>query len=134
MAAEFLGAGWQFPVATEARPPLSIARARENDSVRQAVWIILSTAPGERVMRPDFGCGIYDLVFAPNDASTAGRVAQEVRQALTIWEPRIDLLDVEASAHPTNPAALLIAIEYRVRTTNTRFNMVYPFYLDGGRA
>ena len=134
MPAEFLGSGWQFPVAPVSDEVPSIARANEDDSVRQAVWIILGTAPGERVMRPDFGCGIYDLVFEPNDASTAGRVAQEVRQALTVWEPRIDLIDVQVSVHPNNAAALLIEIEYRVRTTNTRFNMVYPFYLEGAQA
>ena len=131
MASEFLGAGWQFPVSTLSGGPGPVARARNEESIRQAIWIILGTARGERVMRPDFGCGIHDLVFSVNDASTSGLVAEEVRQALTQWEPRIDVQDVEVTAHPGNPGALLISIDYLVRTTNTRFNLVYPFYLEG---
>jgi hypothetical protein len=92
--------------------------------------MILGTARGERVMRPDFGCGIHDLVFAVNNATTAGRVVGEVRQALIQWEPRIDVLDVTASPDATEPNRLLIEIEYRVRATNSRFNLVYPFYLE----
>lgn len=128
MTSEFLGVGWNYPpkVDDEGR----VAMVEHEESIRQAIWTILSTAPGERVMRPDFGCGIHDLVFAPNSPGTAGRVAGEVRQALVRWEPRIDLLDVEAGAQPGEPNSLLIRIEYRVRTTNSRFNLVYPFYLE----
>jgi phage baseplate assembly protein W len=130
----FLGVGWKFPLALEP-DPLSggrdrIAMARYEESIRQAVWIILATARGERKMRPDFGCGIHELVFAPNSADTAGRVATEVRQALVLWEPRIDLLNVAVNSDPAEPSRLLIEIGYRVRTSNTRFNLVYPFYLE----
>jgi len=90
----------------------------------------LGTAPGERVMRPDFGCGIHDLVFAVNSAGTAGRVASLVREALLRWEPRVDVLDVDAAADSAQPNLLLVKIDYQVRTTNSRFNLVYPFYLQ----
>ena len=130
MTAEFLGTGWGFPV--ELNPQgTGITPAAYEESVRQAIWIILGTARGERVQRPDFGCGIHDLVFAVNNASTAGLAAQTVQQALIMWEPRIDLLDVQVTADPSDPAILMIRIDYRVRATNTRFNLVYPFYLDG---
>jgi phage baseplate assembly protein W len=126
MAREFLGVGWQFPVGLETG---RIALARYEESIRQAVWIILGTAPGERAMRPDFGCGIHDLVFAVNSAATASRVATEVRQALLRWEPRIEVLDTRVSAGG-NGEVLLVRIDYRVQATNNVFNLVYPFYLE----
>ena len=128
MTNEFLGVGWQFPVSLDEQGQIAMAAYEED--VRQAIWLILSTAPGERVMRPDFGCGIHDLVFAPNSPGTAGRVAGEVRQALVRWEPRIDLLEVDALPDPAQPERLLIVIKYQVRTTNNEFNLVYPFYLE----
>ena len=81
-------------------------------------------------MRPNFGCGIQNLVFAPNSAGTIGQIVTEVRQALIEWEPRIDVLDVEVHSDRDRPNRLLIQINYQVRTTNNRFNLVYPFYLD----
>lgn len=128
MANEFLGRGWKFP--TELDPQGQIALVDYEASVYQAIWMLLSTAPGERMMRPDFGCGIHDLVFAPNSPGTAGLVISETRRALIQWEPRIDLLDVDAAPDADNPNTLLIVIAYRVRTTNNRFNLVYPFYLE----
>jgi uncharacterized protein len=138
MKPSFLGVGWKFPIGLEPDPNAApaagdrdrIALAAHEESIRQAIWIILATARGERKMLPDFGCGIHDLVFATHSADTAGRVATEVRQALLRWEPRIDLLNVGAGVDPGEPGRLLIEIEYRVRTTNTRFNLVYPFYLE----
>jgi uncharacterized protein len=127
MAQEFLGVGWQFPIQPDEKG--KIAMARYEESIRQAIWMILGTAKGERVMRPDFGCGIHDLVFAVNSAGTAGRVAGEVRRALIEWEPRIDLENVTATSGDSRSNQLLIDIEYRVRATNNRFNLVYPFYL-----
>jgi phage baseplate assembly protein W len=128
MTSEFLGVGWFFPSRLDDKG--RVALAEHEESIRQSIWMILSTAPGERVMRPDFGCGIHDLVFAPNNASTWGRVEGEVRQALVQWEPRIDLMDVQVASKPGEPNTLLIHIEYRVRTNNNRFNLVYPFYLE----
>ena len=128
MSSEFLGVGWQFPPRPDASG--QIAMARYEESVRQAIWTILDTARGERVMRPDFGCGIHDLVFAVNSAGTVGRVVSEVRQALVLWEPRIDVLDVAVLPDAGQSNLLPIKIDYQVRATNSRFNLVYPFYLE----
>jgi len=127
MAKTFLGVGWAFPFQLDAAQAIQTAQYEE--SVRQAVWIILGTAKGERVMRPDFGCGIYDLVFEVNSVSTAGKVAQEIRQALLLQEPRIDVGNVRVESEG-NGQKLLIYIEYQVRATNNVFNIVYPFYLE----
>jgi phage baseplate assembly protein W len=108
------------------------AIAEYEDSVRQAIRIILGTAKGERVMRPDFGCGIHDLVFAVNDSATRGLAEYEVREALLRWEPRIEVLQVKASASGMQGEQLLISVDYRVRATDNRFNLVYPFYLERG--
>jgi uncharacterized protein len=127
----FLGVGWDFPinVSEEDENKGKIRLAQYEESVRQAIWIILGTAKGERAMRPDFGCGIYDLVFEVNSASTAGRVAQSVREALLKFEPRIDVRNIQAQ--PQNSGeVLLISIDYEVRATNNVFNLVYPFYLE----
>jgi len=128
MAAEFLGRGWAFPVAVDERG--GIAGVALEDAVRQAIWLVLSTAPGERAMRPTFGAGLADLVFAPNTPATHGLVASAVRDALVEEEPRIDVLDVAVSADPREAARLLVEVDYSVRATNSRFNLVYPFYLQ----
>jgi uncharacterized protein len=126
---EFLGRGWTFPLASTAAG--HVAMSTEDDSIREAIWIILATSRGERVMRPDFGCGIHDLVFALNDADTMGRVTKEVRDSLIRWEPRITVLDVSVEVKGRGEV-LLINIHYHVRTTNNFFNLVYPFYLAIG--
>jgi len=122
----FLGVGWSFPLEAEDH---SLKLAMHEESVRQSIWLILGTAKGERVMRPGFGCGIYDLVFEPNTAGTAGKVAQEVRDALLYFEPRIDVLDIQVTAEGGGEV-MLINIDYQVRATNNTFNLVYPFYLE----
>lgn len=127
MAKVFLGVGLGFPVQFDGAG--AIATAQYEESVRQAIWIILGTSKGERVMRPDFGCGIYDLVFEVNSASTSGKVAQAVRDALLTQEPRIDVRNVQVEAQGGGDT-LLIEIEYQVRATNNVFNLVYPFYLE----
>ena len=127
MSASFLGIGWKFPVSLENG---KVEMAVYEESIRESIWIILATAKGERKMRPDFGCGIHDLVFAVQSGETSGRVASEVRQALILWEPRIDLIDVSVRSDDSEPTRLLIQIEYRVRATNNRFNLVYPFYVE----
>lgn len=128
MPASFLATGWNFPVAFADGKAVGAAHA---ESVHQAIWIILGTAPGERVMRPDFGCGIHNLVFALSNATAAGLIAFEVRQALLRWEPRIDVLDVLVT--PENDR-LLVHVEYVIRATNSRYNLVYPFHLERGGA
>jgi phage baseplate assembly protein W len=132
--ARFLGVGWQFPVGIDAHDAAKkrFARAEYEESIQQAIQIILFTAKGERIMRPDFGCGIHELVFAPNDASTRGMAEHHVREALLRWEPRIDVLEVRAIAAGAQEEELRISIDYRVQTTDSRFNLVYPFYLERG--
>jgi phage baseplate assembly protein W len=126
----FLGKGWAYPVQLD--PPSSEIKITEADqNIEDSIWIILATAPGERVMRPDFGCGIHDLVFAVNDAQTTGQIVLDVRRALIRWEPRIDVLDVSVATRG-HGEVLLINVQYRVRTTNNFFNLVYPFYLAVG--
>jgi phage baseplate assembly protein W len=128
MGGEFLGSGWAFPV--QVADDGTIASTSGEDAVRQAIWLLLATAQGERVMRPTFGAGLADLVFAPNTPTTHGLVASSVRAALVEEEPRIDVLDVVVSADPAQPTRLLIEVDYTVRATNSRFNLVYPFYLQ----
>jgi hypothetical protein len=127
MAREFLGAGWAFPVRLDERG--AFERAAYEESVRQSIWTILGTARGERVMRPEFGCGIYDLVFEVNNAATAGKVVQAVREALLAFEPRIDVRDVQVRSEQQGEV-MLIGIDYQVRATDNAFNLVYPFYLE----
>ncbi len=127
MSKEFLGKGWKFPV--NAGKDGRIATSLYEEDIKEAIWIILGTAKGERVMRPDFGCGIHDLVFSPINTATVNLVEKSVREALTIWEPRIELIKVEVSSEEADHGSMPVSIDYRVRTTNNRFNLVYPFYL-----
>jgi uncharacterized protein len=129
MAKTFLGVGVSFPV--KANENGVIETAAYETSIRQSIWLILGTAKGERVMRPDFGSGIYDLVFEMQTAATAGQISQMVREDLLFWEPRIDVLDVQVVSQSTlDGEELLINIDYQVRATNNVFNLVYPFYLE----
>jgi len=107
-----------------------IAEVSDEANVRQSIWLILGTSPGERVMRPTFGCGIHDLVFGTPNAGTLGSVIREVRVAINLWEPRVDVLDVNAFVDPKEQNRLLIDIRVRIRATNSRLNLVYPFYLS----
>lgn len=122
---DFLGAGWAFPVQVE-RGRIALSR-RERD-VEEAILMILLTPKGQRVMRPDFGCQIHDLVFAPNDATTAGLAAYYVEEALARWEPRIRLMDVSAAPDDEHPGRLLVRIEYEIKATYDRRALVFPFY------
>jgi hypothetical protein len=129
MSKPFLGVGIGFPIQVDANGAIKLAEYEE--SVRQSIWIILGTAKGERMMRPDFGCGIYDLVFEMNTAATAGKVSQAVENALLLFEPRIDVLDIQVrSISDSEGEKLLISIDYQVRASNNVFNLVYPFYLE----
>lgn len=130
MARDFLGVGWKFPI--QVTPDGKIARSREERKIEESVFLILNTAKRERPMLTDFGCGIHDLVFAPDNPTTVAEVLSAVREALTRYEPRIDLESVDASAAPGQDNLLLIRIEYRVRANNARANLVYPFYITEG--
>ena len=124
---DFLGVGWKFPL--QVTPGGQIARARYEQRIEESIYLILSTSKGERMMLPEFGCGIHDLVFAPNNSTTIAVVVQTVREALIALEPRIDVLDINAESAPEEPNLLLIRINYRVRANNARGNLVYPFYI-----
>jgi len=124
---DFLGRGWTFPIATDATGRLALSQYE--DDIREAIRIILLTAKGERVMRPDFGASLYDFVFESMSATTIGRVQAAVSDALIKWEPRIQVIGVSVKAEAGEIGKLLIDIEYRVRATNNRFNLVFPFYL-----
>jgi phage baseplate assembly protein W len=127
---DFLGTGWKFPVYPNPRGGLSFSSGEQD--IQEAIWIILSTAPGERQMRPQFGCGIHDFVFAPNNPATRGAIAHQVHAALTRWEPRIDVLDVRVASSPDEQNTLLIRVDYRIRANNAFHNLVYPFYIREG--
>jgi len=124
----FLGVGWKFPLQVTSSG--KIARAQYEQRVEESIYLILSTAKGERVMLPDFGCGIHDLVFGINDPRTRSAVVQQVRQALTRYERRIDVLDISADSSEGQPNLLLIRINYRIRANNAIGNLVYPFYIN----
>ncbi len=131
---EFLGRGWAYPVRLDPTQG-KVAVAEYEDDVQQAMYIILGTAPGERVMRPDFGCGIYDMVFEVIDAASITRINNLVTQALVRFEPRIELLSVVVDPYRAAEGRLEINITYRIRKTNQVGNLVYPFYFrEGGRA
>lgn len=127
---DFLGSGWAFPVAVDQRGRLALA-SHETD-IEQSIRIILLTPKGQRVMRPDFGCHIHELVFAQNDGTTAGLAAHYVTEALNMWEPRIRLIDVKAASDSTDNSRLLIDIEYEVKATFDRRSLVFPFYTIPG--
>lgn len=111
-----------------------VATAEYEEDIRQSIRIIIETAPGERVMRPNFGCGIHDLVFEAVDTTTLQRIRSEVEEALRRFEARIDVLEVIVDEDATSEGKLLIELEYRVRRTNQLGNLVFPFYYrEGGR-
>lgn len=132
MAKEFLGRGWKFPVGVNTNTDGRISLSEYEWDIKEAIWIILSTSKGERVMRPDFGCGIHDFMFASLNSANLTRIENSVREALAKWEPRIELINVTLNTEKVDEGRLMISIEYKVRTTNTRFNLVYPFYLKEG--
>lgn len=127
MNQEFVGSGWAFPLRTDATG--SIALVSGHTELIESMHLILATAPGERPMRPEFGCAIHDLVFAPANAATAGKISYEVRRALSRWEPRITVTDVIARFDEADQGRLLIDIEYVVRGSNDPRNLVFPFYV-----
>ena len=123
----FLGQGWAFPMGVDGTG--GIAMSRGEADIENSILAILGTAKGERVMRPNFGSSIHDFIFAPNNATTHGLLGYHVRDALTFWEPRIEVTDVDVAADEQNPSRVLINISYTVITTNDNRNLVYPYYL-----
>lgn len=127
MSWEFVGSGWAFPLRTNATGSFALV-SREQEIV-ESIRLVLATAPGERPMRPEFGCGIHEFVFAPADDTTAGRIAAEVRRALERWEPRIEVDDIDVSFDEVDAGTLYIEVRYQVRATNDPRSLVFPFYL-----
>jgi phage baseplate assembly protein W len=125
----YLGEGLSWPLQVDSRGGLALAHGERE--LEQAIQIILETAPGERVMRPEFGCRIHDLVFAPHDAATEGLVIHYVEDALERWEPRVTVQQVNISADPSHDGVLLIEIRYEVKDTHDERSIVHPFYLTG---
>ncbi|MYR35754.1 GPW/gp25 family protein [Streptomyces sp. CFMR 7] len=127
MGQQFIGAGWAFPPRTDATG--SIALVRGEHELEESIRLILATSPGERPMRPEFGCAVNDYVFAPADAGTAGQLAYEVRLALERWEPRIEVVEVVVRFDEADNGVLYIDIGYTVRGSNDPRNLVFPFYV-----
>ncbi|HSL67547.1 MAG TPA: GPW/gp25 family protein [Actinomycetota bacterium] len=127
---QFVGRGWAFPLRTDSTGGMAlVSRERE---IEEAVRVVLMTAPGERPMRPEFGCRIHDFIFAPADATTAGRISYEVRRALRRWEPRIDVNEVSVLFDTEDPSLLYVDVRYTIKSTNDPRNLVFPFYVIPG--
>ncbi len=128
---DFLGVGWKFPLQVDASGRIAISRYEQ--SIEESIYMILSTARGERLMMPDFGCGIHDVVFSPNNPAVVTIIVDGVRKALVANEPRIDVLVVDAETSTEQQNLLIIRVNYRVRANTTIENLVYPFYITEGR-
>jgi phage baseplate assembly protein W len=129
---DIMGTGWAYPLHPDGRGGIALSR-HEND-IEESIRLILSTAKGERRMRPNFGCDIHTLIFAPNNATTWGLANHYVEEALGWWEPRIEVTEIDPRPDPEDSSRLLIHIKYRVKATNDARNITYPFYLlSGGR-
>jgi phage baseplate assembly protein W len=115
-------------------PTGTLERVDSAASIRQALMLLLSTEPGERVMRPTYGCALEHLIFGPSDDTTAGLVIHYVRRAIEVWEPRVQATRVDAVPDPLDPSRLLITLEYRIRAAGTKDRLVYALSLSGGRA
>ena len=127
---DFIGKGWRFPIKANAKGGLNWSEGPGR--LQDAIWIIIKTALGERVMRPRFGAGVDGFVFQSNSPAIRTALASAVKQALVEWEPRIELETVRVDPVAGEPSQVLASIEYRIRTTNELFNVVYPFYLAEG--
>ncbi|MDR1626330.1 MAG: GPW/gp25 family protein [Spirochaetia bacterium] len=130
MERNILGKGWAFPVGPDVSGAIGMSAYER--SVEESIRVILGTTRGERLMRPDFGCGINEMVFAPNSHRTVSLAEHYVREALERWEPRVIVREVRGEADAGDPAVVNIRIGYEIRSVNTFFNMVYPFYLERG--
>jgi phage baseplate assembly protein W len=123
----FIGRGFSFPMGVDHTGSIALTSGPED--LDRSIRVVLATAPGERVMRPEFGCRIWDLLFEPVNANTIGLMAQAVREAVAQWEPRVEVADVAVTPDERDAALVRIVVSYIVRTTNDRRNLVYPFYV-----
>lgn len=127
MSEDIIGRGWAFPLGLDDRNQMAMAHG--DAEIRQAIYIILTTSPGERVMRPDFGSQLHELVFAPANSQTAALAERYATEALERWEPRIELVEVTATPNPGDLGVLLIEVAYRIKGEYDVRSLVYPFYL-----
>ena len=130
MSDEVIGRGWAFPLRTD--PTGGIALVAREREIEEAIRLVLGTSPGERPMRPEFGCHIHDFVFAPADAMTAAAISDEVTRAVSMWEHRVWVDRVDVLQAPDDQSVFYIDIQYRQRATNSRYNLVFPFYVIPG--
>ncbi len=126
---DLIGQGWKFPIKVNPKGGLSYSSGPER--IQDAIWIVLSTSLGERLMRPNFGAGIHDYVFQSNSDVVRTQLRTAVNDALLRWEPRIEVKDVIVQ-EGTQPSQVLISIDYQIRSTNELFNLVYPLYVQEG--
>lgn len=131
MSAPFLGKGWKFPVQVD-KTTGRIMMSEGEEDIKEAIRIIIRTSKGERLMRPDFGCGLKDFVFGTMDDMSMQLIASDVKEAIRDWEPRIKDIEVKAQPDPSMNGRVLLEVSYAVRSTNNLFNQVYPFYLEEG--
>ena len=127
---DIIGTGWNFPIRVNARGGLDWSSGPNR--IQTAIWIILSTSPGERLMLPTFGAGIKDYIFESNSELVCAQLQSAVQKALTQWEPRIQVVSVQATPSPEQDSLVLVLIRYQIRDTNELYNMVYPFFLTEG--
>ncbi len=130
MSEQFIGRGWAFPLRVDSTGGIALV-SREQE-IEEAIRLILGTSPGERPMRPEFGCRIHEYLFASADGETASAIGAEVRASLRRWEPRIDVEDVVVTIDRVSPALLYIDVRYVIKATNDRRNLVFPFYVIPG--
>ena len=131
MAKAFLGRGWKFPVGVDPQTE-RISMSEYEQDIQESIRILLATAPGERLMRPDFGCGIHHLVFATISRATIGLFESRVREAIIKFEARIEVISLDVSTREADKGKLEVRLTYLVRETNNEFNFVFPFYLTEG--
>lgn len=124
----FLGTGWAFPPAFPAESA-AVEMVTAGEDIRQSLWILLSTVPGERVMVPGFGCGLWQVVFARLDVTAMTEIRELIRDAILRWEPRVKVDEVAVEADPGVAGLVRITVTYTIRATNMRSNLVFPFHL-----
>jgi uncharacterized protein len=127
MPKEIIGRGWNFPPSLD--PQGGVALTTERNEIDQSIFIILSTSPGQRVMRPAFGCRLHELIFAPNNSYTAAQARRYVEDALGMWEPRFNVANINVFPDPEEGSRMIIEIDYEIKATRDRRSLVYPFYL-----
>ncbi len=125
---EFIGRGLQFPLRVDAQGGLALTRGGRE--VEESIRVILETAPGERVMRPEFGCRAWELMFAPRNAETEATLVEFVQEALALWEPRIDVAEITLVEDPHyDDSIMLVNIRYRIKQSHDERSIVFPFYI-----